>query len=171
MADHQWVPWVLSGASLIWNLVNSIVTSRIQSKNKRLDRTVEEFRRVRNDLDSVLADFSEQCDQLRILASGGGNISGLRAQVKAQQDEILPIYFKFGNALKRANGSAFASGEDWEKPLDEAWDRFNEKLNGLYKPSITKVQAHEIVLQASRHLADVIETVRNRLDVEMTKLF
>jgi hypothetical protein len=166
----QAVPWLMSAASLVWNFFNTRKTSKLQRDTKTLDRRIEEFRRIRTNLDTVLADFIQRRDALSSLVKSGGTLSALRTQVEEEQQLILDVYFKLDSALRRVDSSTFASGADWHELLNSRWDQFGDKLNGIYRPCISRADAQQAVEGAKVVLTSIIYAVESRLEQEMKSL-
>jgi hypothetical protein len=166
----QAVPWLMSAASLVWNFFNTRKTSKLQRDTKTLDRRIEEFRRIRTNLDTVLADFMQHRDSLASLVKSGGTLSAFRTQVEEEQKLILDVYLKLDSALRGVDSSTFASGADWQDLLNSRWDQFGDKLNGIYRPGISRSDAQQAVEGAKIVLTSIIDAVEARLEQEMKLL-
>jgi hypothetical protein len=166
----QAVPWLMSAASLVWNYFNTKKTSKLQRDTKVLDRRIEEFRRIRTNLDGVLADVMQRRDALSSLVKAGGTMTVLRSQVEEEQKLILDVYFKLDSALRRVDSSTFASGADWADLLNARWDQFNDKLNGIYRPGISRGEVQQAVEGAKIVLTSIIDAIEARLEQEMKSL-
>lgn len=166
----QVVPWLLSGASLFWNFLNTKRTTKLARDTKSLDRRIEEFRRIRTNLDGVLADFIQRRDALASLVNSGGTVTALRSQVEEEQQLVIQIYLKLDSALRRVDASAFASGEDWQEILNSRWDQFGDKLNAIYRPHINRADLQQAIDGAKAVLTSIIDAVEARLEQEMKRL-
>jgi hypothetical protein len=166
----QAVPWLLSAGSLVWNWINTRRTSALQKQTRVTTLEIEEFRRLRSALDVVISDFASQRDTFVILSRSSESIAKLRAGVEEAQTDLLEVYFKLDTALVRADASSFADGKDWQTLLTAPWDRFNDKLNGLYKPNVSRIDAQTTLKSAAGILTEIIEVIERRLDSEMKRL-
>jgi hypothetical protein len=166
----QVVPWLLSGGSLVWNWINSRRTSTLQKQTRTTTLEIEEFRRLRSALDVVISDFAAQRDTIVILSRSTEPITKLRASVEEAQTDIFEIYFKLDTALARADASSFAEGRDWQALLTSRWDQFGDRLNGLYKPNVSRIDAQTTLKSAAGILTEIIGSIEARLDAEMKRL-
>jgi hypothetical protein len=166
----QVVPWLLSGASLIWNYLNTRRTSKLQRDTKTLDRRIEEFRRLRTNLDTILADLVQRRDALASLVNSGGTITSLRSQIEAEQQLTIQVYLNLDSALSRVDASSFASGTDWQELLNSRWDQFGDKLNGIYRPQASRADVQRAVEEAKAALTSIIDAIEARSEQEMKTL-
>jgi hypothetical protein len=58
----------------------------------------------------------------------------------------------------------------WQTLLTAPWDRFNDILNGLYKPNVSRIDAQTTLKSAAGILTEIIEVIERRLDSEMKRL-
>jgi hypothetical protein len=161
------VPWALSIASVLWNYWNYRRTTGLQ-KRIRVDTVrLEEFRRIRTGIDTVLTDLGSQRDTLRSLSSSGVTLGDLRKQVEEQQKKILEIYLRLESALQRADQSTYASGTDWFTTIEGHWDRFLDAVDKVYGPHRPQAEARRAPSTAAGFLGELITAVEARLDREM----
>ncbi|WP_157961406.1 hypothetical protein [Microvirga flavescens] len=164
----QAVPWGLSFAGLIWNYINYRRTTGLQ-KQIRFDTVrLEEFRRVRTAIDTVLTELGSERDTLRSLSTSAVSLEELRPQVKARQDKIQEAYLRLESALKRADQSKYASGNDWAAKAEGYEDRFLDALDKAYNPNRREDQVRPVPAAAANILHEMICAIDQRLDAEMT---
>ncbi len=166
----QAVPWLLSAGSLVWNWINTRRTSALQRQTRTTTLEIEEFRRIRSALDVVLSDFAAGRDTFNILARSTESVEQLRKEIEKAQTDIMEVYFKLDSSLARADASSFLEGRDWQQILGTKWDQFGDKLNGVYKPSASRIDIQNTIDAASKILTNIIETIEARLEAEMKRL-
>lgn len=166
----QAMPWLLSAGSLAWNWINTRRTSALQKQTRTNTLEIEEFRRIRSALDAVLADFVASRDTFNILGRSTGSVKQLREEIEKAQTDIMEVYFKLDSGLARADSSSFLDGRDWQQMLSAKWDQFGDKLNGVYKPSASRIDVQNTLEAASKILTSIIETIESRLEAEMKRL-
>lgn len=165
LAQLAWVPWVLAGASLLWNLVNTWRTQAIRHDTVRL----EEFRRVRTPIDAALIALRKHERTLGSLSKSAADSTSLRETATTVNKAMAEAYVELQSALEDANASQYAHGDDWLTPAEAAWESAVDKLGSVHNPGYTDERTREAVAGAALKLAEIVREVNKRIDKEVRR--
>ncbi|MBB4041615.1 hypothetical protein GGR34_003293 [Microvirga flocculans] len=154
---------------MIWNFINYRRTTGLQKQIRYDTVKLEEFRRVRSVIDTVLTELGSERQTLRGISASGVTIEELRTQVGERQVKLVEIFDRLEVALQKADQSDFASGKDWTATVHGTWDRFNTTIDKVYSPHRREEEARAAPAEAAKILNEMICAVDQRLETEMKR--
>jgi hypothetical protein len=170
-AGFQWVeaiPWVLGGASLLWNLINSIYTSRVQGSVRRKTVRLEEFRsKIRAPIEAGINAVREARKALASLEASASPIEDIRKELIEINRAIIAALGEVEDALLKADASQFAEGSDWSALLSDGRDQCLQAMDTAMSPTRSQAETMQAIKRADGQLKSVCEGIDSRLESEV----
>ncbi|WP_137045492.1 hypothetical protein [Pseudolabrys sp. FHR47] len=160
----NWIAFGIGASSLIWNMVNAIISSlRDKKKNRR-----EEFdRRVARPIEVALDEFMKLLDKIEQLRAqrDAGAISEQFLELNASKSAANRA---LSRALRRASDSQMCGGDDWDGIGNNEFDNLSEALDAAERSALAK-DREECLVVAIRQVELVDQAVRKKIEVELLK--
>lgn len=172
-AAIDWRKWafLIACASLLWNLINSIITYKLNKNNKRRAVGLDEFRTtVRDPVRLALDGLTPIIAKVQTAVKIAPDKAALRDALAPINKEVVSQLGQISDALADANESKFADGEDWLDGFAEAEDDILALFDKALNPSRTDEEMKNAIGFIPIRLRKLRSAITSKLDDQVKRL-
>lgn len=161
---------VIAGLSLLWNLVNSILTFNTSYRLRKHQTKLDEYRRtVATPLEASLEDWDDLLADIKVAKAMqlGADSHEMFNELSRRQAKLVQ---KFTQRLRVADASKNSENTAWEEILNIREDSLYECMNKITNELSTAEERSESLGRLAVNLDAVAKEVRSRISEEIANL-
>lgn len=163
-----WGVLIVSIGSLVWNLLNTLYTRKLNLEQRNRTIRLEEFRySVRDPLRTALDVCDDSAQRVKALAISAKALAEHEDEASQLNRDTIASLNELSDRLDEANHSEFSAGKTWLEGFSEFEDlilnAFDRGLNSVHSDDIRRIAFKK----AETHLRDLKKDVTKRIESEL----
>lgn len=161
---------VVAAGGFLVNFSFNVVNYRRGSAFRKSAISLDEFKRLRAQLDTALNDFDQKVTELRAFEAASLSGAAWAKSVAVAQEALDSSFSNVRSILTKLDSSEFAAGTDWLSLTERPWDDAANALNGAFHPKSDMSKKKEAVASACGVLSKMSYDLFAKCDGEVQRL-